>query len=301
MNLILIALLAFQGQQEPQQLKLDRIPDEGSVHLKWNSQKGTTFRYETRTTMKVSGMEIEALVGQAKKVLEVDKNGTAILEITIDRFRMSMSDVANGEYFFEYDSKVDVGEPGDAMSKVMAAFVGASYREKVSARGESLEITGIREMTRKMKEGLDEDLREEIRQMGKDPFEGPMENLKNRWNIHLPVETVSPGESWKASTTQTLPPFGELEMKELYTLTEIRNDGGKEAVIKYQTEVSLKSVGDGKLELGNCGGTGMIIWDLERGRLQSYKLDLQMEMSMRGEKHTIIGTYEIKLVPSEDR
>lgn len=189
------------------------------------------------------------------------------------------------------------------MSKVMAAFVGASYREKVSARGEIQEITGIREMTRKMKEGLDEDLREEFRQMETDPFEGPMENLeKNRWEIRVPAGAVSPGESWEASTTQTIPPLGEIGLKEIYTLKEIRN-GRKEAIIAYQLEFTQKSVPDGKpkLELEIKGENGMILWDLERGRLQSYKVDLQMEMSMEGENHALTTTYEMKLVPMEDR
>ena len=211
-----------------------------------------------------------------QKVQEVRDDGNAILEIRIEGLKYR--GVIQSRTVLDFDSD----RPQDSNSP-LAALIGKSYRLEISPKGKVVELLDMGAVRQAVKVGSPEysvavklSSDEIVRDRHEVP---PLFALKTGWML--------PGKSWSDLRSFS---FGEMGLKgfeRFYTLKQIRQDGGRVALVemraipsaamaeelhKRQTAGLLPGMFDstdkyeGRLEL-----------DLDGGRICEYAEEMQAE------------------------
>jgi hypothetical protein len=284
--------------------KEDKKPKSSQkVTLTWKFEKGKEFYQKmttvTQQTMKVMGNTVTQKQTQTfffswKPIEQVGDKWT--IEQKIIGVQM---DIDIGGSKIQYDSKKE--NTNNPLAEFFKALEGATFTVMLNTKTLKVEgIKGREEFLKKlvqanpqMKPLLDTILSEEaLKEMAEPTF------------AVVPTEAVTKGKSWTKTTKLDMGPIGKYENKYKYTFEGPEGKDDKNYKIKVDTTLTYKAPTDGtdsrglpfkikSASLTSKNATGSIIFNADRGRVESSRMSLDLE----GELQIEIGgqTTNVKL------
>ena len=229
------------------------VPAESGVLLRHQFEIGQSFTYEVS-----SASELMMQQGEAEQDLSHDSisrktyrvveqsDGGAVLELTIDRVRMTANDPDGGKIVYD-STKEDV--PTE-FSHVAATIGPAVARITIDDRGRVVDVEDLLEL-------------------------GTSAEHFSRSNQHtlieLPEERVSAGSSWKQKFEVVIQPDPELPAKKPFQLMRVytvRSISDGRVTIDWKS-IALTPLSDPAIEaqVAHMKLRGLIQFDLEAGRV----------------------------------
>ncbi|GIW82732.1 MAG: hypothetical protein KatS3mg105_4539 [Gemmatales bacterium] len=263
----------------------DKSKDKSdAVEIKWKFEKGKTFYQEmttnTKQTLKVQGMDIEQNQKQtfyfSWTVKDQDKDNNWILTQKITGLKM---DIDIGGQKIVFDSLKKDNNAGNPLADFFNQLVDSEFTITLSPENKVVKVEGRDEFIKKlikanpqMKDMLEKILSEDaLKQMADPAF------------AVVPGKPVKKGDSWSKTTKLNMGPIGTYETEYKYTY-----EGKDDKLDKIKVESSLKYSPPGeaggslpfeivKANLTSKDGTGTILFDTEKGRLESSDMSLKLE------------------------
>jgi hypothetical protein len=253
--------------------------------LKWEFQKGKPFYQEmttdTKQNMKVMGMDITQnqkqtfIFGWTPKEQDKDKNW--IVTQKIEGVKM---DIEIGGNKITYDSIKDAAGTGNPLADFFKALVGSEFELTISPEMKVINIKGRDEFLNKlikanpqMEPLLKQILGDEaLKQMADPAFAA------------VPNKAVKKGDTWEKKSALNMGPIGSYDTTYKYTY---EGKEGKLDKIKVDTVMTYAAPGanaGGNLpfkikaaKLESKGGSGTILFDNEKHRLEKSDMKLKLE------------------------
>jgi hypothetical protein len=257
--------------------------DDETAELKWKFEKDKTFYQEmstaTKQTMKVMGMDITQNQNQTfyfSWTPKEQKDGNWIVKQKIEGVKMDIEISGNK---IGYDSTKDTGT-GSALADFFKALVGSEFTLTISPKMEVVKIEGRDEFVQKlvsanqtMKPLLEQILSDEaLKQMADPAF------------AVVPNKPVKKGDTWTRESKLNMGPIGTYDTTYKYTY---EGKDGKLDKIKVETTLkySPPSTDAGAVlpfkikqaDLKSKEATGTVLFDNEKGRLDSSETNLKLE------------------------
>ncbi|MGE3820480.1 MAG: DUF6263 family protein [Isosphaeraceae bacterium] len=250
--------------------------------LRWKFKKGEALHYEmvqkTVTEIKANGQEIKTTLGQTInstwKVDSVAEDGTADLAQSLDRVRTKIESAFGA---FEFDSdveKVPEGPIAAGVVPLLKTLVGATFRYKMSPRGELSDI--------RVPEGLVQKLKEAgptAANVGMFSEEG-LKNMILESSLNFPAEPLEIGKSWSRQSKIPSPPIGTLVMNKTYRYEGPSQKGER---IGLEVLIELESMPNNPIDvkLGDQNGKGFFIFDNQSGRVVESGVGEKVQMVIK--------------------
>ena len=211
-----------------------------------------------------------------QRVQQVLEDGNALVEVTIKGVKYLGESV--NKIVLDFDS----AKPADAGSP-LAALVGKSYRVKMSAAGQVLEISNA------------EPARQAV--LGNLPGQSVAarllsdDEIRDRHEIvalsALKDPHVRPGQKWSRIRTFSFDDMGAKTYERVYTLTSVQQDSGRVAVVEMKAIPSTAMAGDlyrqqaanpfAGLSDNVDSYDGRLVLDLDGGQVREYVEQMQNE------------------------
>ena len=260
----------FRYQYEPGEVIRYVVSDESVVEIE-HASEGTTVEYSTKSWKHL-------------KVRSVDEDGTAVLQVQLDRVRMSAKG-ADGKV--EFDSR-EPGTPPPQFAHIINSLGRTLVDMTVAPTGK---VTSLR------KPGQREE-------KGRDISPAHLER-DSHGPVTFPEDAVAIGDSW--SERFDVPVLLEetrltrnIKLQRTYTLTSVEKD-----VATFDVEtIVLTPLSDPKLsaQLIQRTPSGIVQFDLKRGRVLAKRTFLHNQVVGHegpGSKLKLVRTY-VETIDSED-
>jgi hypothetical protein len=256
----------------PGQSATYKVTTESYKSVEW---KGATVAKPAQFTDGRTGSRVEFTFEQ--RVLQVQADGTAGLEITIRGVKEAIESV--NKVVFAFDS----ARPQDA-NKPMAALVGKSYRLKMSPKGQVVEISNV-EPVRQAVQGSLPDYRVAMRLLSDD-------EIRNRHEIAalsaLKNGSARPGQTWSSTKSFSFDEMGAKTYERVYTLKSVEskavNSAGRVAVIEMKAIPSARAEYQeqtpnplARMSDNADSYEGRMVFDPDRGQVREYTEQMQNE------------------------
>jgi hypothetical protein len=286
-----VVSLSLPATAQKEEKKKKKAKSSGKVTLAWKFEKGKEFYQKmttvTQQTMKVMGNTVTQKQTQTFYFSwkpEQQVGDTWTIEQKIIGVAM---DIDIGGSKIQYDSKKE--NTNNPLAEFFKALEGATFKVRLNTKTLKVEaITGREEFLKKlvqanpqMKPLLDTILSEEaLKEMAEPTF------------AVVPTEAVAKGKSWTKTTTLNMGPIGKY--KNAYTYTYEGREGKETKLhkIKVDTALTYTAPAEGtdsrglpfkikSAKLKSKNATGSIVFDAERGRVESSKMSLELEGTLQ--------------------
>jgi hypothetical protein len=239
-------------------------------------------------------MNLEQVSEMLWTVLEVKEDGTARIEQTIERIKMSVAAPPSVE--FQYDSASGEEPSGATAGKVMpllTALVGAEFEMTMSPRGEILEVKVPERVTEALQKSAG------AAELGEMFTEAGFKKLVQQASPAFPEGDVAPGREW--SHVFELP--GSSPESQKSATTRYRYIGPEEVEGKTLEAIAVEMVLDlnmagladqagAEVTVKSQQSAGKMYFDRELGRVHSSAIDAAMDMEIAALGRTISAHLE---------
>gem|GEM_PF-502795 len=262
-------------------------PTSAQKVLRWKFEEGQTLEWKTAQnadiTMTINDMEqatnTSFTMTMGMFVKQVDEEGVASLEITMDRLQMEMQ-MAGQKMEFDTDSdEVPAAGIGEMLKKAFDPLMSMTYTIKMDPRGEILDVD-VPEESLKMLKSIPG-----MGQFGKMFTKESMQDMSSTGWMTLPEKGLAVGDSWDTESETNNPILGKQTAATHFTYEGSEEVDGK-SLEKISMEMDMKFDGDVENELGikmnieDMTLTGTFYFDAEQGRLASSEIKQQMEADL---------------------
>jgi hypothetical protein len=248
----------------PGQVATYRLTTEFYKSVEW---KGSPAAKPAKFTDGRTGSHVELTFEQ--RVLQVQEDGNAVLEITIRGVEDVIESV--NKVVLDFDS----ARPADSENP-LAALVGKSYCVKMSPQGQVLEISNV-ELARQAVQGVLPQHRVAARLLSDD-------EIRNRHEIAalstLKERQVRPGQTWSSIKTFSFDDLGAKTYERVYTLKQVQQDKDRQAIVEMKAIPSAAQAEQWQKQqavnpfAGLSDNTddyeGRLVLDLDRGQVREY-------------------------------
>lgn len=270
----------------------------GAAELRWKFKAGDVLRYEmeqkTVTDIKANGQEVNTTLTQTIDttwtVASVADDGTGELSQRIDRVRTKVDSNAIAFAFDSDEDKAVEGPLAEALVPTLKALVGATFRYKMSPRGE---LTDVR-----VPDGLVEKLKEVGPKTGGNLGMYSEEGLKNmikESSLSLPADALAIGKSWTIQSKVLSPPIGTLVLDKTYRYEGPAREGER---IGLEVGITLEPAPGGRAEvkIGEQEGKGYFLFDNEAGRVAESSVREKVQMLIKATNQELSQTIDTSTV-----
>jgi len=229
----------------------------------------------TKAEIDLSGSQIEFSLGTAFdtswKVKSVEKDGSAVLEQTLDRIQVKADSPLGGGV--DYDSKVPGSGQGQAwemMGPMFEALVGQTFTMKVSPIGKVTDIKIPEKITDQLAKSAGGGRgRNPMAMLGGGLSEASIKEMLERSFVLLPEKPVAADASWKQNFEETMKGAGVKKTEITYSTGESESaDGHKIQKIVAKTELTFEPEENpmNDVEIEDQEGKATISFDVDAGR-----------------------------------
>lgn len=174
----------------------------------------------------------------------------------------------------------DIAMPGMPMGAgQIPDMTGQSATMKMDTRGRIVELTNV--------DDLPPEAQQVLGQMG-----------GNGFGMELPENEVGPGDTWTANLDMDMGGGGgmgvTMDMEVTYTLLSV---DGNIANISYEGPITLSGDAQGMGMDGSGAISGTIMFDVDKGRLESSDVQVSLDMSAAGMIMSMDQSITMQLIP----
>jgi hypothetical protein len=288
----------------------------GADELRWKFKEGETLDYVLKRGVEgkitLSGAEIafvlEMIFDTNWKATSVAADGTAAVDLTVDRIQVDMNSPLGGQ--LAYDSKAEKEPEGPVWAQlgpVMKGMLGQTFKAKISPLGVVADI----ELPAALKEVL---AKQEVGENRRQGF-GIGGNAFNEKGIkELIVQSVLPlpdkaenGATWSRAFENELPMMGKQTSETTFTYAGMEQVNSQNlAKVTAVTEVLFEPAEDPRAELEIVGQEAQATYyfDPAAGHLINSEGVQQMQMEISGQQELtqeIAETVSMRLGKSPDK
>ncbi len=251
-------------------------------HLAWKFTPGESLKYVVKQnmdmTMDAAGKKQEIAMNQTMdmrwNITEVDSsNGDADMSQTIARVQMTSQGGPFG--MVEYDSageKIPETPLGKSMAEVFRRIIGEEFGVRMKTTGKIDQVTVPQSLVDALKQ---------TGAAGSSLDEATLKQMMTQSAITLPDRTIKPGDSWN-SVQQVELPTGTMTVNSQLTYQGIDSSSGHARIAMIPTiSVAPKQGAAVTLTLTKSQGTGIVLFDVAKGRISRSDLDLTMQMQVK--------------------
>ncbi len=274
----------------------------GDETLRWKFTKGQKLSYVlTQTTLtkaEVMGQKSESTTIQAMDltwvVKDVDGNGVASMEQTIDRIVFTSKGGPIGEVTFDTSKNDKLEGPLAIMGAIFNALTGSPFGLKMNARGEVSDVQVPPKVLDALKNAGP------AAQMGGELFsEKGLRELTSQSTIILPKEAVAKGFKW--NTTKNINfPGGTMNLDNGYTY---EGPSGPLEKIGVEVKLDLKPADNSpvQINIAKQDAKGSFLFDNKDGVLRSSELTqkLQIKTAFMGNGSVVDIETTAKMNPAQ--
>jgi hypothetical protein len=281
---------------------------EGTVDLKWKFEKDKTFYQEvttvTKQTMKVMGMDIvqnqtQTFIFSWTPEKQDEKTKDWIVRQKIEGAKM---DIELGGNRIPFDSTKDSGSSGP-LADFFKAIIGSEFKVTVSPE---MKVTGVegRDAFLKKLSTANQQMEPLVKAILNDDA---LKQMADPSFSMIPGKPVKVGETWQRKSELKMGPIGTYENVYKYTY-EGKDPKSKnldrikvESTLTYQPPTDTATgnlpfkIKNAKLE--SKEGTGAILFDNAKGRIDSSELSIKLAGSLDIE----IGTQTTKVELAQEQ
>lgn len=220
---------------------------------------------------------VEQIIDMTWKVEAVGPNGDAQIVQQVDRLRMNMQ--APGQPELDYDTDSDEPPTGFAamLAPLYQTMLEEPLRMTMSPRGEFDKLDLPESFATAMKNVPGAAMMGEL-----SSDEGFLDMLQKSSLVLPAPEDLSPGHQWTTKSAMQNPQLGSVTAESTYRYEGTREiEGTDYGVFNVQMKLDFgEDVGGTKLEITNQNCTGEILFDRQAGRLESSKLEQDIDMNV---------------------
>jgi Family of unknown function (DUF6263) len=270
------------------------------VILNYRFKKGDKFTYKL-TTLTVSDQSLQAdTLSKSKtnqsttyifdfKIIDVDKNNTADLEVNLSAMKI-VADVDGQK--IEYDSKAN----NDAQVKQRfieyETIINSPFRAKVNNKGEIVEVSHLDMMVERINSVRPSDKKlskQEKTTLASNIRDGAIKPITQLVFREMPDKEVAKDSSWTEHYPGNLGGIFQLDNTAKFRVEDFVKVNGARAA-KVSADLSVKWTGN---KQGNqngvsynfadpkIGGGGIILFNIDSGRLIKVETSTRVEMSVQ--------------------
>ncbi len=268
--------------------------------LRWKFSAGQELPYRIVKTMQLqidgaeagqASSELTQTVDMIWRVIDVDPKGAGRMIHDVTRVQISM----RGPLGQGYDFDTAGGEPATDLAAFVApmleALVEHDYTVTISAQGEMSDVEAP------------QDLVDALNRFSEDRSGIPAapERVAGPICVLLPDHELDPQTPWSQQSSAVVPLFGRQQISTTYrSAGDTQVEGKTFVVVKPKVEVA-SAVGQqqpitGILRSRDSGGE--ILFDSNEGRLESSRIDQEMETEIKVEGVTVTGTLKLSTMVS---
>ncbi len=250
--------------------------------LAWKFAPGESLKYVVKQNMnmtmvaanKTQTIAMNQTMDMRWKIADVDAStGDATMSQTIDRVQMNSQGGPFG--VFEYDSagdKVPESPLGKTMAEVFRRMIGEEFGVHMKTTGKIDQVT----IPQSLIDGL-----KKAGSAGNALDETTLKQMMTQSAITLPEKTLNSGDKWD-SVQQVELGFGTMTVKSELTYQGIDPSTGHAKIAMIPViSVEPKPGADVTLTLTKSAGTGIVLFDIAKGRIAKSDLDLTMQMQVK--------------------
>ncbi len=250
--------------------------------LAWKFVPGESLKYVVKQNMnmtmvvasKTQTIAINQTMDMRWKIEDVDAStGDATMSQMIDRVQMNSQGGSYG--VFEYDSagdKVPESPLGKTLAEVFRRMIGEEFGVHMKTTGKIDQVTIPQSLIAGMKKAGS---------AGNALDETTLKQMMTQTAITLPQKTLNPNDKWD-SVQQVELPFGTMTVKSELTYQGIDPSTGHAKIAMIPViSVEPKPGADVTLTLTKSAGTGIVLFDVAKGRIAKTDLDLTMQMQVK--------------------
>jgi len=250
--------------------------------LAWRFTPGESLNYVVQQsmtmTMDVAGkqqtIEMKQAMDMQWKIADVDSaSGDVNMAQTVERMRMNSKGGPIGAIDYDSASEDAPTTPyGRALADVFKKLIGQEFGVHMKSTGKIDEVTVPASLVASLKQSG---------AAGNTLDEATLKQLMTQSAITLPEKPIQQNDSWD-SVQQVEMAFGTVNVKSRLTYQGIDPSTGH-AKIGMVPSISLtpKAGATVDLTLTKTEGTGVLLFDVARGRIAKSDLDLTMQMKMK--------------------
>jgi len=250
--------------------------------LAWKFTPGESLKYVVKQDMnmtmvvasKTQTIAMNQTMDMRWKIADVDSgNGDANMFQTIDRVQMTSQGGPIG--IIEYDSagdKIPATPLGKSMAEVFRKIIGEEFGVHMKTTGKIDQVSVPQSLTDALKQ---------TGSTGNALDEATLKQMMTQSAITLPEKPIIPGFSWD-SVQQVELPFGTMSVKSQLTYQGIDSSSGHAKIAMIPViSVAPKPGAPVTLILTKSEGTGIVLFDVAKGRVAKSDLDLTMQMQVK--------------------
>ena len=250
--------------------------------LAWKFAPGESLKYVVKQNMnmtmvaanKTQTIAMNQTLDMRWKIADVDAStGDATMSQTIDRVQMNSQGGPFG--VFEYDSagdKVPESPLGKSMAEVFRRMIGEEFGVHMKTTGKIDQVT----IPQSLIDGL-----KKAGSAGNALDETTLKQIMTQSAITLPEKAINSGHKWD-SVQQVELGFGTMTVKSELTYQGIDPSTGHARIAMIPViSVEPKPGAEVTLTLTKSAGTGIVLFDVAKGRIAKSDLDLTMQMQVK--------------------
>ena len=256
--------------------------------LAWRFTPGESLKYVVNQKMdmtmgaaaKKQTIAMTQIMDMHWKIANVDSsNGDATMAQTVERLQMNSQGGPFGTVAFDSASKTAPDSPlAKTLSEVFKMMIGKEFEVQMKSTGK-IESVSVPES---LIEGL-----KKAGSGGNALDESTLKQMMTQSAITLPEKPIQPDDNWE-SVQQIEMPFGTMTVRSQLTYQGVDAKSGYAMIaIKPVISVTPKTGAAIKLTLSKAEGTGVVQFDIAKGRIARSDLDLTMEMQVKSFGQTI--------------
>lgn len=270
--------------------------------LKWKFTQGESIRYamnqKTVTEFVNNTQNIKTTVNQTIEmtwaVKSVSPEGIADMAQTIDRLKTRVESPFGA---FEYDSQDEKKPEGPIAAQVVPmvkTLVGATFRFKMSPRGELSDVQVPDSLIKSLKEASQNNSN-----VGMFSEDG-LKNMIHESSLVIPADALD--KAWTRQTKIPAPPIGTMVLDKTYKYEGPEKNTEK---ISLNINISLTPDPDAKFDIkvGEQNGKGEFFFDSKAGRVVESSVREKVEMKINimnmATRQITDTTTEMKLIAPE--
>lgn len=262
---------------------ISALPAQAQTKLRWKFKPGESVNYEMvmdiSQDMSIQDMQIKSKMVQnidmVWKAQSVNKDGSTVLDQTIERVRVEMAPPVPGQPGIKFDSAAEKQDPTAApFAKIFGTLVGHPSTITISPLGKVSDIKLAPEML---------ELAKQVGPGGASMVsEDSIKEMISRSMFSFP-EVVKPNQTWENTIETANPLLGKQIVVTKYTYLGPAEFEGRK-VEKIGIEVDLKfepgPEAQAKVEIKDQSSDGAIYFDNQQGLPVETKINTKMTMQL---------------------
>lgn len=264
------------------------------VPLVWKFQTGDEHQYRMlqRMDMEMALGEanrkietaVEQVIDMTWKIDQVDEQGQAKVVQKIDRLRMNMQ--APGQPEMKYDTDSDEAPAGFAamLTPLFKAMTESSFKMTMSPRGQFSDVEMPESFANALKNVPGAAM------MGEMFSDDGFANMIQKSSLILPEpKDLQPGHEWSTTSEMKNPQLGVISTQLTYRYLGPREvEGTNFEVFSIKMKMGFgEGAGGVKVEIADQDTNGEILFNRDAGRLESSKLQQEVDMNVIVGEHTM--------------